>query len=323
MAQLRASTANDDPPEKKSRSLWGILNGTWKRFLAFLLLRRWQRRLAQAVSRWLESTHGYLKGRRSEAPYDESGKLLSEIVGVIFGRLTIRMLLALLAVLSPLVFQMMENISIRKALRHQISESDSARLERSIEVIYSKKNLQGIRQVNPCSDPMRKRIELAARSIVEISKRREEQVGRKEQVDLRGADLRCLNLVQIDFGDAKLTDALLSESNLTSASLEGSDLMGARLVGAHLGGANLIGARLTNASLEDSNLTEAQLVGSRLDGANLRNARIDRADLRDALGVDQGMIDDTKSGEGALLPENLNRGKNWPSDEVVSVDNGR
>jgi hypothetical protein len=62
--------------------------------------------------------------------------------------------------------------------------------------------------------------------------------------DLRGADLSNANLRGADLDDADLSDASLSGANLSYAHLSGANLSGADLCGAHLGGASLKGADL-------------------------------------------------------------------------------
>ena len=89
------------------------------------------------------------------------------------------------------------------------------------------------------------------------------------EVDLRGADLRCADLRGAKLVDAKLQDANLGGANLRGANLRGAYLAGANLRGAYLAGANLRGADLSGADLRGANLGGAYLWDANLSGANL------------------------------------------------------
>lgn len=95
--------------------------------------------------------------------------------------------------------------------------------------------------------------------------------------NLRGADLRGMTLVSIDFSFTNL-----SQANLSGTSL--SNLEGANLSGADLSDADLIEAVLNNADLTDANLTRANLDSAflhsaNLSGANFTNACVTNAEL--------------------------------------------
>lgn len=70
-----------------------------------------------------------------------------------------------------------------------------------------------------------------------------------ERANLRGADLRNVNLVGANLRGADLRDANLVYANLRVANLRGADLRGADLRSADLRNASLIGADLRGADL--------------------------------------------------------------------------
>jgi uncharacterized protein YjbI with pentapeptide repeats len=120
------------------------------------------------------------------------------------------------------------------------------------------------------------------------------------QPDLRGADLRGINLAKADLRMTNLQWADLSGVNLRAANLEKADLTWANLsktnlrkanlydvvsesasfAGANLEGANLIYAILMMADLHKANLSLAQMDGADLIAANLNGALLTEADVR-------------------------------------------
>ncbi|MFN9707918.1 MAG: pentapeptide repeat-containing protein, partial [Burkholderiales bacterium] len=100
--------------------------------------------------------------------------------------------------------------------------------------------------------------------------------------NLRGEDLRGVNLVRANLTDADLTGANLVRANLVRAHLKDADLTGANLVRADLTGADLTGADLTGANLSDANLYLAHLSDAKLTGANLQDALLHDAKLKGA-----------------------------------------
>jgi uncharacterized protein YjbI with pentapeptide repeats len=129
----------------------------------------------------------------------------------------------------------------------------------------------------------------------------EEQQGR-QGLDLRGADLRHVNLNGLPLacmeGGLKRDEwrsATLEQRDMAGVHLEGADLSethleGAILRGAHLDGATLRGtllqkavlyrAHLKSTYLREAHLEGANLYGAHLEGAYLRNAYLMGADLR-------------------------------------------
>jgi uncharacterized protein YjbI with pentapeptide repeats len=98
-----------------------------------------------------------------------------------------------------------------------------------------------------------------------------------KMADLRGADLRDVNLCGAD-----LSCANLRRANMRGADLHGADLRNAYLSGANLHGADLRSANLRSADLCGADLRRADLRGADLCGANLRGADLCGANLRGA-----------------------------------------
>ena len=130
------------------------------------------------------------------------------------------------------------------------------------------------------------------------------QQRQRKGLDLRGADLRQVNLCflplvhftgglsreewqrttlqQRDRAGVHLDGADLSEAHLEGAILEGAHLYGATLRGTFLQRANLFRADLRSTYLREVHLERANLRGTRLEGAYLPNAHLQGADLRNA-----------------------------------------
>lgn len=157
--------------------------------------------------------------------------------------------------------------------------------------------------------------------------------GKRDNVDLEGADLENgnfsghnmrgahmahANLRNSNFSGTHLAEANLegvqaeganfSGANLRDANLEHAFMRGANLTGANLRGANmdaidLSGANLTGANLRDVNLEHANLQGARLDGAELRDANLEGAEMSGAR-LDGANLRDANL-HGAKLPEDF------------------
>jgi len=132
----------------------------------------------------------------------------------------------------------------------------------------------------------------------------DEQQRERMGLDLRGADLRHVNLSglplarmyggltweewilttpeQRHLADVHLEGADLSEAHLEGAILRGAYLEGATLRGAYLQEAVLYRAHLSGAYLRRAHLEKANLRGADLRGVYLRNAGLAGADLRDS-----------------------------------------
>ncbi len=94
---------------------------------------------------------------------------------------------------------------------------------------------------------------------------------------LTEADLRWADLDESDLREGHLRQADLSGAHLRQADMRGVDLREADLCGA-----NLIGANLTMADMRAARLCEAQLSEAQLHIARLRHADLSNADLREA-----------------------------------------
>lgn len=94
---------------------------------------------------------------------------------------------------------------------------------------------------------------------------------------LAEADLRWANLDEAD-----LREAYLRQADLSGAYLREADMRGVYLREADLCGANLPGANLTMADLRAARLCEAHLSEAQLHIARLRHADLSKADLREA-----------------------------------------
>ncbi len=85
-----------------------------------------------------------------------------------------------------------------------------------------------------------------------------------QNADLRGADMRGVNLFNKD----------LSGADMRNANLQGADLKRTRLEGADMRNANLRNADLSGQYLRETNLEGADLTGANLEGASLRPDQI-------------------------------------------------
>ena len=119
----------------------------------------------------------------------------------------------------------------------------------------------------------------------------------REQIFLRAADLRGLDLQGANLGEARLNGVNLSDADLRGAMLTGAYINRADLTGVNLSearltrvsfresrlsGANLFAAKLRSASLIKANLEEANIQGGLLLEANLTGANFSGADLQSA-----------------------------------------
>lgn len=123
------------------------------------------------------------------------------------------------------------------------------------------------------------------------------QVPKHTGLDLRGADLRKVDLHSLPLQGSDLymaylqgsdlREAHLEQTNLSKAHLEGAYLYNSYLQGAYLSEAYLERANLSEAHLEEADLSEAHLESTNLraailEGANLSKAQMQKSDLREA-----------------------------------------
>jgi uncharacterized protein YjbI with pentapeptide repeats len=122
------------------------------------------------------------------------------------------------------------------------------------------------------------------------------------RADLTGADLTDSDLTRAALKNAVLIDAILTKANLTETIFQGANLTNAKMVEGYL---NLtfaqeailinvdfsnatVNARFRDADLTDSNFTESYARGTRFEKATLINANFTKADL---YGCDFGKAD--------------------------------
>ncbi|ACL04201.1 pentapeptide repeat protein [Desulfatibacillum aliphaticivorans] len=113
-----------------------------------------------------------------------------------------------------------------------------------------------------------------------------------EGVNLRGRNLRDVDLMGANLEGAMLLNADLNGANLKRANLKEANLFGADLEGAKLYKANLLGANLEVANFQSANLVKANIMGAiihktNLDdgilvGANLKATNLYKASLKGA-----------------------------------------
>lgn len=104
------------------------------------------------------------------------------------------------------------------------------------------------------------------------------------RADLRGQDLRGINLAHREVIDKLKYPAFLIDANLSGANLEECSLVGVKFRGANLSGANLYRAILTGvdfsyANLSGVNLLYADMEGVDFTGADLTGANVDEPSL--------------------------------------------
>jgi uncharacterized protein YjbI with pentapeptide repeats len=116
--------------------------------------------------------------------------------------------------------------------------------------------------------------------------------------DLRGADLRLMDLEGFWFVGANLThadlsgavishsmfcgawldSAVLDDADISESNFNGSYCLYASFDGARLDGVQLVGAMMCRASFEETLFIDVNLTGARLEEAYLPNARLNRCD---------------------------------------------
>ena len=102
----------------------------------------------------------------------------------------------------------------------------------------------------------------------------------EEASDLRNADLKTMNLGNVDLSYADLRNADLRNTNLTTTNLKYAVLRYSDLRNTNLRNADLGNTDLEHADLRNADLRNANLRGTDLELADLRNADLRNADLR-------------------------------------------
>ncbi len=113
-------------------------------------------------------------------------------------------------------------------------------------------------------------------------------------IHLEGANLQYAHLEEANLGGAHLEEANLLFAYLGESILSYADLEGADLGGAHLEGASLDGAHLEGANLATAHLEGAFLFHAYLEGASLDGVFFDRSTNLDSL-VLSNKVNDTAS----------------------------
>ena len=108
-----------------------------------------------------------------------------------------------------------------------------------------------------------------------------EKEARISKIDLIGADLSGVelidaNLQRIDLMGANLRGAILFDANFSLSTLEGAVFDGAFLAGSDFTKANLTEASMEGADLTDADLTAADLTNANMSEANLKGAAISK-----------------------------------------------
>ena len=139
--------------------------------------------------------------------------------------------------------------------------------------------------------------------------------GETQRLDLRGTDLRRVNLAGAKFAGVILSEVHLEEANLAGirldeAILRDSHLEQANLTEAKVEGAFLLNTRFNGSRLRAANLREAFLVGTRFDGADLL-----AADLTDAFGLTWEQIKTARKDNRTRLPDYLKAQR--PAAELI------
>jgi uncharacterized protein YjbI with pentapeptide repeats len=130
---------------------------------------------------------------------------------------------------------------------------------------------------------IRQRYETGEREFINLQLRGADLRGiNLSQADLRGADLSKANLREVNFSGANLAEVQLNEADLSSANLEGANLTEASLIKVYLIKANLRSANLREAYLTGAYLTKSILINADLKGAYLNGTQLTGANLKGA-----------------------------------------
>jgi uncharacterized protein YjbI with pentapeptide repeats len=143
-----------------------------------------------------------------------------------------------------------------------------------------------------------------------------------QRLDLEGADLKKVNLIQAHLDGANFTRADLSGAMLKNASLKEANFTKAILVRANLTNAHLQGAKLQESGLQNAVLMRCDLTGADLSKSILYGTSFRGADLKDAnfaganldgavLGTVGGEFGTTVYKARNMKPEQIKQARNW------------
>ncbi|MFN3721282.1 MAG: toll/interleukin-1 receptor domain-containing protein [Rhizobium rhizophilum] len=156
---------------------------------------------------------------------------------------------------------------------------------------------------------------------------------------LKHADLKGLDLANVNLRGAQLSGADLSNSNLVNANLTGAHLIETKFIDANLTlarltaavatKANFLRCDLTNAHLNEvdfsyADMRKTKLTSTYLFGTNFLRSRLDEADITSssfpadllyAKGVSQRQLDSMYGDTAIFIPEELQYPSHWPLAE--------
>jgi len=189
-----------------------------------------------------------------------------------------------------------------------LSRLDPERKKNLLQFLYEERLIDGSYPIVDLKGSNLRSINLSHMELVGVGLRSVDLHGaRLLLADLHGSDLSNANLhktaaIQVLLNDATLCGANLSEAILLDANLRGANLRGANLGSANLRGADLRGVDLDNAHLGGADMHGVNLRDANLSGANLTGVDLRGADLR-GVRVDMQRLEKAKSLEGATMPK--------------------
>ncbi len=157
----------------------------------------------------------------------------------------------------------------------------------------------------PKEPPLRLAPDIQAALDVMGRRRHTYQDGESQRLDLRGTDLRRVNLAGAKLAGAILSEVRLEEANLAGISLEEAILRAAHLEHSNLTEAKMQGAFLLNTRLNGARLRNANLQGAFLGGARFDGAELLGADLTDANGLTWEQLKTARKDNRTRLPAYL------------------
>jgi hypothetical protein len=157
----------------------------------------------------------------------------------------------------------------------------------------------------PKEPPLRLAPDIQAALDVMGRRRHTYQDGESQRLDLRGTDLRRVNLAGAKLAGAILSEVRLEEANFAGISLEEAILRAAHLEHSNLTGAKMQGAFLLNTRLNGARLRNANLQGAFLGGARFDGAELLGADLTDANGLTWEQLKTARKDNRTRLPAYL------------------
>ncbi len=162
------------------------------------------------------------------------------------------------------------------------------------------------------------RYEQGQRNFQDIQLRRADLRGLNlSNTDFCGVDLSYANLRNVDFTGADLREAYLNEADLTGVNLTGANLQGASLIKIYLIKANCYQSNFTGAYLTGAYLTKANFKEAKFNGAYLNGAKLTGAELRDACYDQQTRFDTSFDPETVFMKLGKNKKKSFISPQKI------